>query len=98
MADFGYYHIKFLDNSDKNLNKTDIKELSENTEILKFNRGHFLDYIIEVEIIIDIIIEDYMIHKKSRLKKVFRTNILNNKNTTLHQKMELLCAIIEEKK
>jgi len=68
------------------------------TEFLKFTRGHFLDYIIEVEMIIDILIENYMLYKKSKLKRVFRNNILNNKNVTFRPKIKLLCAIIKEKK
>ena len=57
-----------------------------------------MDFIIEVEMIIDIIIENYILHKKSKLKGVFRKNITNNKNINLKQKIELLCEIINEKK
>lgn len=68
------------------------------THDLKLIRGHFLDLIIEVELITDILIENAMLHKKSKLGKVFRNNILNHRNVTFKPKIELLCAIIKEKK
>lgn len=39
-----------------------------------------------------------MIHRKSKLLRVFRTNILNNKNVTFKHKIDLLSAIVDEKK
>ena len=98
MTEFRHYHIKFLDNNNEKLSPEEYNDVMHQTEFLKFTRGHFLDFIIEVEMITDIIIENYMLHKKSNLKGVFRKNITNNKNITLKQKIELLCEIINEKK
>lgn len=97
MTQFKHYNIKFLDKSKEYLSKEELNDAMEQTESLKFTRGHFLDFVVEVEIIISIIIENYMLHKRSRLKKVFRKNITNNKNITLKQKIDLLCEIINEK-
>jgi len=91
------YQVIFLDKSNENINEEDFNKLIKNTEILKFNRGHFLDYIIQIELIIDIVIENYLLHKKSTLKNVFRKNILNNRAIGLSNKMELLYEIIHEK-
>ena len=98
MTEFRHYHIKFLDNNNEKLSPEEYNDVMHQTEFLKFTRGHFLDFIIEVEMITDIIIENYMLHKKSNLKGVFRKNITNNKNITLKHKIELLCEIINEKK
>lgn len=98
MTAFRHYHINFLDKDNEKLSQEEHKDVMHQTNFLKFTRGHFLDIIIEVEMIIDVIIENYILHKKSRLKGVFRKNITNNKNITLNQKIELLCEIINEKK
>ena len=68
------------------------------THDLKLIRGHFLDLIIEVELIIDVLIENGILHKKSKLWKVFRNNITNNRNLTFKPKIEILVAIIRERK
>jgi len=68
------------------------------THDLKLIRGHFLDLIIEVELIIDVLIENGILHKKSKLWKVFRNNITNNRNLTFKPKIEILMAIIKERK
>jgi len=68
------------------------------THNLKLIRGDFLDLIIGVELVTDILIENGILHKKSKLWKVFRNNITNNKNLTFKPKIDLLCAIIKEKK
>lgn len=68
------------------------------THDLKLIRGHFLDLIIEVETIIDVLIENGILHKKSKLWKVFRRNITNNRNLTFKPKIEILVAIIKERK
>jgi len=93
-----YYQIRFLDKSKETLNSQELANVIQQTDILKYNRGNFLDYIIEIELIICILIEDFMIHKKSNLRKVFRKNILNNKGVSLKQKIELLFEILKEKK
>jgi hypothetical protein len=93
-----HYQIRFLDKSKETLNQKELANVIEQTEVLKYNRGNILDYIIEIELIIHILIENFMLHKKSTLWKVFRKNILNNKGVTLKQKIELLSEIIKEKK
>ncbi|MBI5804110.1 hypothetical protein HY450_02610 [Candidatus Pacearchaeota archaeon] len=93
-----HYQIKFLDKSKESPNSEELRIVNKQTESLKFNRGNILDYIIEIELIINILIENAMIHKKSKLWKVFRANILNNKSVTFKHKIDLLCAIIKEKK
>ncbi len=93
-----HYQIKFLDKSRETLNPQERANVIEQTNTLKHIRGNFLDYIIEIELIISILTEDFMIHKKSNLRKVFRKNILNNKGVTLKQKIEILSEIIKEKK
>ncbi len=98
MTQFEHYPINFLDNSKEKLSRKEYNDVMHQTEFLKFTRGHFLDFIIRVELIIDIIIENYILHKRSKLKEVFRKNITNNKNITLYQKIDLLCEIINEKK
>jgi len=98
MTEFKHYHIKFLDKSEEKLSPEEYNDVMQQTKFLKFTRGHFLDLIVEVEMIIDITIEDYMLHKKSKLKGVFRKNITNNKNITLKQRIEILCEIINEKR
>lgn len=97
MTQFKHYQIKFLDKSNEKLSQEEYADVMNQTGFLKFTRGHFLDYILEVEMIIDVIIGNYMLYKKSKLKKVFRNNILN-RGITLNQKIELLCAIINEKR
>jgi len=87
-----------LDKSKETLTLQERADVINQTHALKHIRGNFLDYIIEIESIIDILTEDFMIHKKSNLRKVFRKNILNNKGVTLRQKIELLSEIIKEKK
>ena len=93
-----YYQIKFLDKSEETLNKEELADVIEQTNALKYIRGNFLDYIIEFELIINILTENFMIHKKSNLRKVFRKNISNNKAITLKQRIEILSEIIKEKK
>jgi len=93
-----HYQIKFLDKSKELLTPQEKDFVNKQTEILKFNRGNILDYVIEIELIIHILIEDAMIHKKSKLWRVFRKNILNNKSVTLKHKIDLLSAIVDEKK
>ncbi|MFH1311097.1 MAG: hypothetical protein ABIH65_01690 [Nanoarchaeota archaeon] len=93
-----HYQIKFLDKSKETLTSQERADVINQTHTLKHIRGNFLDYIIEIELIIDILTEDFMIHKKSGLRKVFRKNVLNNKGVTLRQKIELLSEIIKEKK
>lgn len=93
-----HYQIKFLDKSKETLNSEERANVIGQTNNLKHIRGNFLDYIIEIELIIYILIEDFMMHKKSSLRKVFRKNILNNKGVNLRQKIELLSEIIKEKK
>jgi len=68
------------------------------THDLKLIRGHFLDLIIEVELIIDVLIENGILHKKSKLWKVFRNNITNNRSLSFKPKIEILVAIIRERK
>ena len=92
-----HYQIKFLDKSKELLTPQEKDFVNKQTEILKFNRGNILDYVIEIELVIHILIEDAMIHKKSKLWKVFRTNILNNKSVTFKHKIDLLSAIVDEK-
>src|SRR3989338_2925541 len=96
MTEFRHYHIKFLDNNNEKLSPEEYNDVMHQTEFLKFTRGHFLDYILEFELIIQIIIENYLLHKKSKLKKVLRVNILNK--MSLNQKIEVLISIINEKK
>ncbi len=96
MTQFTHYQVKFLDESKEKLSPEEYNDVMNQTEFLKFTRGHFLDYILETELIIQIIIENYMLHKKSKLKGVFRTNILNK--ASLNKKIEILLAIINEKK
>jgi len=67
------------------------------THNLKLIRGHFLDLIIETELVTDVLIENGILHKKSRLWKVFRKNITNNRNMTFKPKIELLCEVIRER-
>ncbi len=67
------------------------------THDLKLIRGHFLDLIIEIESLTDVLIENGILHKKSRLWKVFRKNITNNRNMTFKPKIELLCEVIIER-
>jgi len=95
MTQFENYHIIFLDKSNEVLSNEEIKDARDQTEVLKFTRGHFLDLIIEVEMIIEGIIADYMLHKRSNLRSVFIKNIINKKN--LKQKIDLLCDIIIKK-
>ncbi|UCD20777.1 MAG: hypothetical protein JSW08_03325 [archaeon] len=94
----GHYHIKFLDKSKEMLNPEELIDVRKQTRDLKCIRGNFLDYIIEMELIINILIENFMLHKKSNLRNVFRNNILNNRGVSLGQRIELLCEIIKEKK
>ncbi|MEK6841711.1 MAG: hypothetical protein AABX91_00990 [Nanoarchaeota archaeon] len=96
MTQFNHYQIRFLDKSNEKLSQEEYEDVMNQTGFLKFTRGHFLDYILEVELIIQVIIENYMLHKKSKLKGVFRTNVLNK--MSLSQKIEVLLAIINEKK
>ncbi len=93
-----HYQIKFLDKSNETLSKEELSKVINQTEVLKYNMGNFLDYIIEIELIVHILIENFMLHKKSNLGKVFRKNVLNNKGVSLMQKIELLSQIIKEKK
>jgi len=93
-----HYQIKFLDRSNENLNPQELANVIQQTDTLKHIRGNFLDYIIETELIICILTENFMIHKKSNLGKVFRKNILNNKGVSFKQKIELLSEILKEKK
>jgi len=92
-----HYQIKFLDKSRETLNSKERADVVEQTRTLKYIRGNFLDYIIEIELIIDILTEDFMLHRKLNLRKVFRKNILNNRGVTLRHKIELLSEIIKEK-
>lgn len=92
-----HYQIRFLDRSKETLSQTERDDVIHQTDALKHIRGNFLDYIIEIELIVTILIEDFMIHKKSNLRKVFRKNVLNNKEVTLRQKIELLIEIMREK-
>jgi len=91
-----HYQIKFLDKSKETLDSQEMADVINQTHTLKHIRGNFLDYIIETELIIQVIIENYMLHKKSNLKGVLRTNILNK--MTLSQKIEVLLEIVNEKK
>ena len=93
-----HYQIRFLDKSKETLNPQEHANVIEQTDALKHIRGNFLDYIIEIELIIDILTENFMIHKKSNLGKVFRKNILNNRGVDFRQKIELLSEILNEKK
>jgi len=96
MTQFNHYQIKFLDKSNEKLSQEEYVDVMNQTGFLKFTRGHFLDYILEVELIIQVIIENYMLHKKSKLKGILRKNVLNKMN--LSQKIDILLAIINEKK
>ncbi len=91
-----HYQIKFLNNSNETLTPQELADVIQQTDTLKHIRGNFLDYVLENELVIQIIIENYMLHKKSKLKGVFRTNILNK--ASLNKKIEILLAIINEKK
>lgn len=93
-----HYPINFLDKSKEIPNSEELVNIIRQTNTLKYNRGNFLDYIIEMELIIDILIEDFMLHKKSNLRKVFRKNILNNRGVNLKQKIGLLLEILKEKR
>lgn len=93
-----YYHINFFDKHNEQLSQEEENNVIEQTQFLRFTRGHLLDFIIEIETIISVIIENYILYKKSKLKGIFRKNITNNKNITLKQKIELLCEIINERK
>ncbi|MDO8563836.1 MAG: hypothetical protein Q7R87_02420 [Nanoarchaeota archaeon] len=93
-----HYQIRFLDKSKETLTQEELNNVIEQTNVLKHIRGNFLDYIIEIELIICILTENFMIHKKSNLRKVFRKNILNNKGVSFKQKIELLSEILKEKK
>ena len=96
MTQFRHYQIKFLNKSKEVPTKEEFIDAMKQTEFLKFTRGHFLDLVIEVELIISVIIENYLLHNNSRLKNVFRKNITNNRNITFMQKIEILHEIINE--
>lgn len=98
MSQIKHYPIKFLAESKETLSKDELSDAREQTRVLKLTRGNFLDYIIDVELIIDILIENFVIHKRSNLKRVFRNKILNNRNVPFMHKIKLLYAIIKEKK
>lgn len=95
---FNHYHFSVPPKSKLIINPEIRKDAFEQTRTLKFIRGHFLDYIIELELIVDLLIEKSILHKKSKLWKVFRTNIINHRSMTFKPKIELLCGIIKEKK
>lgn len=92
-----HYQIRFLDKSKETLSPQELANVIEQTNALKHIRGNFLDYIIEIELIICLLIEDFMIHKNSNLRKVFRKNVLNNRGVDFRQKIELLSEILKEK-
>ena len=91
-----HYQIKFLDKSKETLNPQELADVINQTHTLKHIRGNFLDYIIEIELIIKVILESYFLKKNSKLRKVLRINLLNK--MSLNQKIGILLAIINEKK
>ena len=48
MTEFRHYHIKFLDNNNEKLSPEEYNDVMHQTEFLKFTRGHFLDFIIDI--------------------------------------------------
>ena len=60
MTQFRHYQIKFLNKSKEVPTKEEFIDAMKQTEFLKFTRGHFLDLVIEVELIISVIIGNYV--------------------------------------
>jgi len=95
---FRGYSIIVPSKSEVKLDQDGLTDHLLQTHDLKLIRGHFLDLIIETELVTDVLIENGILHKKSRLWKVFRRNITNNRNMTFKPKIELLCEVIRERK